>query len=514
MQPPITLKVTNTSTFVEGSLPSGMYQQFKKELSFFPENASFIIHQKKMDPKAKPWEKNWDGRVSVVCYSYDKCRCPIKKAGTHFPTGLLSKAKEFFTAYGLPFVVKDQRIKAAASGLDLKVNPAECEPRDYQIDTTDKGIKQQRGIVQMATGGGKTATAAQFVARLGVSPFIFFVPSIDLLKQAQDELSRFILQGNSQLKVGAIGGGVCDIRDINVMTIQTAVRALGGVFEDFDDEEELTIEKEDKPETKARYEEIRNLIQTCKGMICDEVQHWAAKTCQIIADNSTSCQYKYGFSATPWRDKGDDLLIDACFGKIISKISASFLIERKFLVPPDIFFVPVKNSKGMGGFQYAKIYKQAISENSLRNTYITNLANQFQQEARTTLILCQHIAHGKMLNKLIPNSVFLYGEHSGNEREHHLDLMRAKKAPVTIATSIFDEGIDCRPLDTLILAGAGKSQTRALQRVGRVLRPFAGKERATVIDFADDCKYMRDHSKKRKKIYETEPLFNIDVLTL
>ena len=66
----------------------------------------------------------------------------------------------------------------------------------------------------------------------------------------------------------------------------------------------------------------------------------------------------------------------------------------------------------------------------------------------------------------------------------------------------------------MILAGSGKSSTRALQRVGRTLRPYKDKTEATVIDFEDHCKYMLGHSRKRKKIYQTEPEFNIDVLNL
>jgi superfamily II DNA or RNA helicase len=84
-----------------------------------------------------------------------------------------------------------------------------------------------------------------------------------------------------------------------------------------------------------------------------------------------------------------------------------------------------------------------------------------------------------------------------------------------VASTIMDEGIDVKALDTLILAGAGKSKTRALQRVGRVLRPYTSpsgdvKTEAIVVDIQDNCKYMREHAKKREKMYRTEPAFNIE----
>ena len=87
--------------------------------------------------------------------------------------------------------------------------------------------------------------------------------------------------------------------------------------------------------------------------------------------------------------------------------------------------------------------------------------------------------------------------------------MRIGEPQITIASTIFDEGIDVRPLDTLILAGGGKSPTRALQRIGRILRPYKGKNNAIAVDFMDTCKYMQGHSSQRLKIYKTEEEFDI-----
>ena len=87
--------------------------------------------------------------------------------------------------------------------------------------------------------------------------------------------------------------------------------------------------------------------------------------------------------------------------------------------------------------------------------------------------------------------------------------MRKGEPQITISSVIFDEGIDVKPLDTLILAGAGKSSTRALQRIGRILRPYKDKKNAIAVDFMDNCKYMQAHSKKRLNIYKTEEEFEI-----
>jgi superfamily II DNA or RNA helicase len=48
-----------------------------------------------------------------------------------------------------------------------------------------------------------------------------------------------------------------------------------------------------------------------------------------------------------------------------------------------------------------------------------------------------------------------------------------------------------------------------LQRIGRVIRSNEGKKNAIVVDFYDNCKYLRSHSEARLKIYKTEPAFKI-----
>jgi len=496
-------------------MESHIYDLFKKELGYKPENAYWMI--KNNSDKAEEhesWKKEWDGTISAVCWNAQFCHCHTKKKGLHFHTGLLGKAVDFFRFHNIPFQRIDCRVLTPKTNR-YTMSPS-FEHRDYQLDVVNrvvggnghKGIS--RGIIKCATGGGKTGMASAIVAGIGVSPTIFYVTSIDLLKQAKDELEKFIWENGAPIEVGMVGGGKKDIKDITVMTVQTAVRALGGVWVKYDDE---NFEQDDTDIGDVK-DAVKKLIANCRLMICDEVQHWAAETCQIISDSSALCHYRYGLSATPWRDQGDDILIDACFGKCIVDISASFLIKKGFLIKPTIFFSKIDNMRGMRNTTYANVYKKAIVENEARNAQIVNLATRYYDSGRKILILVKQIAHGKLLEKLVPNSIFMHGGTGKKKREKHLDIMRKGLPQITIASVIFDEGIDCKPLDTLILAGGGKSPTRALQRIGRILRPYPGKKDAIAIDFMDNCKYMQGHSSKRASIYETEEEFNIEVINI
>jgi len=515
----ITLRLDNNTTYIIGRLGSQIYQGLKKKLGYMPENALFMIKQveeknerDRLSGKDISWKQDWDGTISTICYSAGNCKCAIKKQGTHFPTGLASRAVNYLRSLGITVHVEDCR-KPVYKSLNLAMSDW-FEPRDYQQEVVTAACNVDRGIIKCATGGGKTAMASAILANRGVSPMIFYVTSIDLLRQAKDELEKFIKQEGLDITVGELSGLKKDIQDITVMTVQTAVRSLGGVWKKIDDEDRTKKEKEDISQIKK---DVKKLIQTSKLMMCDEVQHWAAETCQIISDNSFEARYRYGLSATPFRDQGDDILIDSCFGRVIADISASKLINLGYLVKPKITFITMENPGLSYKLSYADIYKEAIVNNAARNNIISVLAQNMSNDGRSVLILCKQIAHGKILEKLIPGSKFLHGTHSAKKRKAHLDLMRSGDASVTIASTIFDEGVDCKPLDGLILAGSGKSSTRALQRVGRVLRPYTYpngrvKSQAMVVDFMDECKYMRDHSKKRLQIYRTEPEFDVEIM--
>ena len=506
----LVLRVENNSTFISGKMSSDTYDKFKKKLGYLPENSFWMVrnNQDKAGEHEK-WKKDWDGYISAVCWNKNFCHCHLKKQGLHFHTGLLSRAVDFFKEHNISFQRIDCRQKTEKTDIYSMSN--EFEFRDYQQEVINKVVGTQqtkgvdRGILKLATGSGKTAVSAGIIAGMGVSPTIFYVPSIDLLKQAKDEFEKFVKYHNIPVEVGMIGGGSKDIKDINVMTIQTAVRALGGVWKKFDEEDNFN----DTTNIDDIRSEIQDLIYSSKLMLCDEVQHWAAETCQIISDASLSCQYKFGLSATPYRDQGDDILIEGCFGRTIADISASFLIDKGYLIQPTIYFNKINNMRGLGRTSYANVYKQAIVENSFRNSQIVEMTDRFLNNERKILILVKQINHGKILEELIPDSTFLHGGTGKKKRQKHLDKMRLGEPQITIASVIFDEGIDVRPLDTLILAGGGKSPTRALQRIGRILRPYEGKIDAIAVDFMDECKYMKSHSKRRLNIYKTEEKFEI-----
>ncbi len=501
------IKIGNVFTDIEGDFPPDLYSELERKMSFRPKDYMFsVMYNRWIMKDGKRIRRMWDGWKRQIWKARGKAK--VKRA--YFPTGLFSIAQGFLSNNEIDYTITDCRIRPA-SNIDLsfcdQLNGSPFSFYDYQDSTVDKSCKLQRGIIQVATGGGKTVMAAGIIVQLGVCPFIFFVTSIDLLIQAKESFEELLLQNGKPIKVGQIGGGIIDIQDINVMTVQTAVRVLGKKWDKdtkFDSED-----SDDKTPIESRREDIVELLHTAKGCICDEVQHWKADTCQLVAKSLHQCYYTYGASATPYRDDGDDLMIQACFGKKIVEISASDLIKGKWLIKPSIKWVNIKGEKSQFR-QFQQIYKDQVSENEEYNQTVASIANAFIENKRLILVLVQQINHGKALAKIIPGAVFVSGKSAKKKRKEAIDQLRNKEISCIISTVIFDEGIDVRPLDTVILAGQGKSRVRAMQRIGRILRTFPGKEAATAIDFRIHQKYLLNHAKERNKMYKTEPEFHIE----
>jgi len=356
-----------------------------------------------------------------------------------------------------------------------------------------------------------TVMAASIIQRLGLKGTLFLAMSGDLVLQAKDEFKKFLRLNGEPIDVGQIGAGICDIKDINVCTVQSLCTAFDMKYKKADDEDNTSNDGDSSIVQKK--EEIRKLITDSKCIIFDEVQHAACDTVRDIMTKASRARYRFGMSASPWRDDGADLFIDSHFGKSIVDISASYLIRKKYLVKPTIYFIKVETPDGTYS-NYQTIYKNFIVNNVTRNNAISELAKIHELKGNTVLVLVKQIVHGKMLESMIDGSVFISGQMSAKKRKIALDEIRENKQKIVIASTVFDEGIDIKRLNCLIMASSGKSSTRALQRIGRVLRPFEGKDCATIYDFMDTAKYLSAHARARKKIYKTEDEFEIKELKI
>ena len=348
-----------------------------------------------------------------------------------------------------------------------------------------------------------TLMMAGLVAKFNVKPVSIFANQISLCTQLKSEFEKFLGE-----PIGLVGGGYRDVQDITVFSAQSATEEM---------------------------------VKDTKLLLFDECHHLPCNTLNDVSKWCVNAYYRIGVSATPWRSDNSDLLIDAICARPLpnNKVTASELINQGYITPCDIFWV--KHQRVFPQKNYNDLYREAIVCNRERNMDIVKIAYQMRNvKDATILILVQRIEHGEMLlrllqhyisnesfmvessktgsNKKLPAKVgeieFLSGSDASLKRNATIQAFREKLCKILICTTIADEGLDIPSADCLILAGGGKSSTRALQRIGRVLRKYEGKDRAFVYDFRDSTPMLLRQAQVRNRLYKQEPAFNIKMFPM
>jgi superfamily II DNA or RNA helicase len=462
-----------------------LYQQLNKLLSFTIQGAEFSQAYKGHINEFGDFV-SWDGR-----------RYLMSSTGK-FPIGLLQRVLKFFEEKKIEVeIVDNKNSKTPIKEIDIskKLKDINMVPRPYQINIANEAVKHDRGIIKAATGCGKTLCTTLITAKFG-KPTLIMVIGTDLLYQTHNVFSKIFDE-----EIGIIGDGHCNIKNINIASVWTISSALGIMEKcSLDDSDE-----KEKEVSSEKFQDIKKMLLSARVVIIDEAHVCAAPTLVGISQN-IKAEHVYGMSASPWRDDNQDMLIEAFLGKRIIDLSAKDLIKQGYLVKPIIRFLVPKYYPYKSGV-YQKIYAKYITENEQRNGMIVTGAIKMIEQGLVPLVLFNSIKHGDILYKQLKDKVptaLLSGKHPSKVREKIKKDIENGKIKCIIASKIFDWGLDLPILSGLIIGSAGKSSVRALQRIGRVIRPYPGKKFAAIIDFADQAPYLCEHAKKRKEIYETE----------
>ncbi|MCX7016770.1 MAG: DEAD/DEAH box helicase [Candidatus Sumerlaeota bacterium] len=431
---------------------------------------------------------SWDGRKRL-----------FNRRDLTFPTGLLDAVQGALRAAGADFELVDER-KPGQPEFKWRMS---AELRPYQKEAVRRAVEAKRGVLEMATGSGKTLVAAKIIARLKRRT-MFFVHTKDLLLQ-----TIRLLNENLGDEIGQVGDGAIDLKPITVATIQTAVRAFGGAYgRSLADDEP---EEDDTTDLAGRKQALAEAIQSASVVFFDECHHVPAETCYAVAMQTHAADCRFGLSATPYRADRHDMLLEAALGPKIYRANCSRLIDLGYLVPPRIRFVPVPGLSGRPEHaDYHEVYRRHVVDNEERHRIIAREAQALNAQGKSALILVNEVQHGEQLLRFIPEARFVQGADDARVRQKALADLEAKRLMTLIATTLADEGLDVPTLDAVILAGGGRSETKALQRIGRALRLAKGKKAAAIIDFFDQAPYLRDHARKRQQIYCAEPRFEVD----
>lgn len=372
-------------------------------------------------------------------------KCLLDKRG-NFPTGLLDRVG---MVLDWQFLLNDHRI---VPNKTLIVNSMQRTPYPSQEQATERAALTTRGIISMPTGSGKSQVIAMITARLQVRTLIV-VPSLEIKEQLKASLEEVFGQ-----------------------TKNIVVENIGSpnLFNDGD----------------------------FGCLIIDEGHHVAAATYQKLNKQMwNGIFYRFFMTATPFRNNDNEaLLFEAIAGDLIYELTYQDAVKYKYIVPVESYYYEVPRQE-TDAYTWAQVYSELVVNNQIRNLMIADIL--LRLKGNFTLCLVKEVKHGKILAELT-GLPFVHGQ--DEESRKFIQAFNKGEIKGLIGTEgVIGEGVDTKPCEFVVIAGLGKAKSAFMQKCGRAVRTYPGKESAKIIIFRDKShKFTLRHYNSQAKILKSE----------
>jgi len=365
---------------------------------------------------------------------------------------------------GIPF--EDRRTDTGDT-ISLPWKNKAFDPRDYQREAIDIMKNHYRGVVNLATGMGKSLIALYAIKEIKKKTLIV-VPGESIAKQFIESLQEAF----GEHKVALYGSGKKKIADITVGIAASIVRNL-----DEFKEENLGL------------------------IIFDEVHHIAANTFYDIASALGDTGKIFGLTATDYRSDGKDIMITAGCGDVKIKRDIKWGVEHKYLAKP-VFISKNIDTRG-GDFKDNKLknYKANVLNDPYMNKQIIEDITNYRDQGLNVLCLVAEVAHGEALAKKI-GCPFAQGKDSKSQ-SYVKDLNEGRINCLIGTGGKVGEGTDTRRVDVLIMANFMASKGPVIQAIGRGLRIYGDKTECIIIDYVPNGSSMlKRHALQRIEYFK------------
>lgn len=408
-------------------------------------------------------------------------------------TGLIPRVKKYCERMGFPLTVNGEFLYPAEKNIPFLPG---FTFREDQVKTIKSVIEKERGVIQNATGTGKTVIAGAICSIWPSSHIIFLCHTLDLLQQAKKAFTEEFGFKN--------------------------VISLGGGEKDFDWPKEPTIVVS-TIQTLRRFQ----LIDHCEWadiIIVDECHHLASKNSMIAEILKQSlAPIRIGLSAElPKTDKGR-MILEGYLGPVIGEFTYQEGVAAGVLAKPLFNLIPVPYSEEIGNTNHYHnrtdengnlikgIYQKGIIENKSRNRLALLEAMKSINDGESVLILTSRdTQHGHIISKMAKDIFdidipFIYGDTEKEIRQEMKDALERKEIKCIISNVIWKEGINIKSLNHVINIGGEKSPT---QIVGRGSRTTDTKKWVKIVDFLDPYKFLNNHTVQRLICYAEQGWLN------
>lgn len=389
-------------------------------------------------------------------------------------------------------------------------------PYKHQQDAVDIWIKLRRGILKFATGSGKTITAIMIMEELKKANkkqfFIVVVPDKTLVNQWTDEVEPF---GNNIIRCSSSYDWEKDFIDIV------------DIFDLYEERYQYIIVTNDTF-FSDRFQKNFIKIKRDLLLVVDECHTWGTDR---ILGKLPKIDNLLGLSATPEvffsKEKTDKLL--KYFGGIIHEYSLKDAIEDKRLV--EYIYTPIivelsedeklryeeltkkivkiigydiEDVSGEFGkaaemllFKRAKIVYGARNKLIALKTIIDNLA-----EKGRLLVYCGPTSYSveqdddlsnlslsqlQEVNKILSERNVIFAQYTSKENEFErrtaIEQFKNNSYSTLVAIKCLDEGVNIPQIERAVIMASSTNPREFIQRRGRILRNYLGKNLAEIYDF-------------------------------
>jgi superfamily II DNA or RNA helicase len=399
---------------------------------------------------------------------------------------------------------------------DEQSSPEDERRWRHQEEAVAAFLAKPAGILEMATGTGKTRTAlkilSHLVQRKDIQAGIITTDGTDLLTQWAHEMDAWATSSGSKYVTYRHFGNYHELGNF----VLDPVNAI------------LVISRE---QLEKVLERLPADIRRKMIIVHDEVHGLGTPSMRkALAGEHRSFSYRLGLSATPERayDSDGNKFIADEIGPTLFRFSLEDAIKRGVLCEFD--YVPLEYHltdddrdrlrqvytrqaarKYAGNpmsneelwIELSKVYKTAEMKPLVFSRYLQRDATVLEH----SIIFVETVEYGNRILEIIHRFTHLYRTYYADDEQSHLVEFSRGGIDCLITCHKISQGIDIRLLMAVVLFSAARSKLETIQRIGRCLRvdPSNPGKRARVVDFVrpdDDDEFLNADQERREWLHQ------------